>query len=78
MRVPLCKKKKILKALKSKRQTLVKPTMISVTFKACNVAYNWVKADTIIFVFKDHAKKTVTVEAHPHLPMTMASVHPCR
>lgn len=30
------------------------------------------------FPFKDHAKKTVTVEAHPHLPMTMASVHPCR
>ncbi|KAJ7392859.1 E2-like enzyme [Desmophyllum pertusum] len=27
---------------------------------------------------QDHAKKTVTVEAHPHLPMTMASVHPCR
>ncbi|KAK2573654.1 Ubiquitin-like-conjugating enzyme ATG3 [Acropora cervicornis] len=27
---------------------------------------------------EDHAKKTVTVEAHPHLPMTMASVHPCR
>ncbi|CAH3119255.1 unnamed protein product [Pocillopora meandrina] len=27
---------------------------------------------------QDHAKKTVTLEAHPHLPMTMASVHPCR
>ncbi|XP_031559192.1 ubiquitin-like-conjugating enzyme ATG3 [Actinia tenebrosa] len=27
---------------------------------------------------QDHAKKTVTIEAHPHLPMTMASVHPCR
>ena len=34
--------------------------------------------DTVLFMFKDHAKKTVTVEAHPHLPMTMASVHPCR
>ena len=28
---------------------------------------------------QDHAKKTVTMEAHPHLPgPPMASVHPCR
>lgn len=27
---------------------------------------------------QDHAKKTVTIESHPHLPTTMASVHPCR
>eukprot|EP01135_Chromosphaera_perkinsii_P009990 Nk52_evm25s1992 gene=Nk52_evmTU25s1992 len=26
----------------------------------------------------DHAKKTVTIEAHPHLPLNMASIHPCR
>ncbi|XP_070538865.1 ubiquitin-like-conjugating enzyme ATG3 [Ptychodera flava] len=29
-------------------------------------------------ISQDHAKKTVTIENHPHLPMTMASVHPCR
>lgn len=37
-----------------------------------------VDTQSLLFMFKDHAKKTVTVEAHPHLPMTMASVHPCR
>lgn len=30
-------------------------------------------------VSQDHAKKTVTVESHPHLPnVQAASVHPCR
>ncbi|XP_033149516.1 ubiquitin-like-conjugating enzyme ATG3 [Drosophila busckii] len=30
-------------------------------------------------VSQDHAKKTVTMESHPHLPgPNMASVHPCR
>jgi len=30
-------------------------------------------------VSQDHAKKTVTMDAHPHLPVgLMASVHPCR
>lgn len=30
-------------------------------------------------VSQDHAKKTVTMETHPHLPgPPMASVHPCR
>ncbi|KAE8748656.1 Autophagy-related protein 3 [Frankliniella occidentalis] len=30
-------------------------------------------------VSQDHAKKTVTMESHPHLPgPSMASVHPCR
>ncbi|KAH7961560.1 hypothetical protein HPB52_010426 [Rhipicephalus sanguineus] len=30
-------------------------------------------------ISQDHAKKTVTMEAHPHLPgPPMASVHPCR
>ena len=30
-------------------------------------------------VSQDHAKKTVTMEAHPHLPgPPLASVHPCR
>eukprot|EP00124_Ichthyophonus_hoferi_P004433 Ihof_evm1s487 gene=Ihof_evmTU1s487 len=27
---------------------------------------------------QDHAKKTVTMEGHPHLSVTMASIHPCR
>eukprot|EP00128_Syssomonas_multiformis_P014913 Colp12_sorted_trinity150504_noHs@30756 len=27
---------------------------------------------------QDHAQKTVTMEAHPHLSVTMASIHPCR
>ena len=28
---------------------------------------------------QDHAKRTVTMEAHPHIPgPPMASVHPCR
>lgn len=27
---------------------------------------------------QDHAKKTVTMESHPHLGLTMASIHPCR
>lgn len=31
------------------------------------------------FYFQDHANKTVTIEAHPHLHSThMASIHPCR
>lgn len=29
-------------------------------------------------ISQDHAKKTVTIETHPHLPVTMCSVHPCR
>lgn len=30
-------------------------------------------------VSQDHAKKTVTMETHPHLPgPNMASVHPCK
>eukprot|EP00899_Mesostigma_viride_P003435 jgi/Mesvir1/13092/Mv06074-RA.3 len=29
-------------------------------------------------VSQDHAHKTVTMEQHPHLPYTQASVHPCR
>lgn len=30
-------------------------------------------------VSQDHAKKTVTMESHPHLPgPNMASVHPCK
>lgn len=30
-------------------------------------------------ISEDHAKKTVTFEAHPHIPGTqMASIHPCR
>ncbi|KAI6173028.1 Ubiquitin-like-conjugating enzyme ATG3 [Aphelenchoides besseyi] len=26
----------------------------------------------------DHANKTITIESHPHLPMQIASIHPCR
>ncbi|KAJ1556295.1 E2-like enzyme, partial [Cladochytrium tenue] len=26
----------------------------------------------------DHARKTVTIEAHPHENMHMASIHPCK
>ncbi|KAI6240654.1 Ubiquitin-like-conjugating enzyme ATG3 [Aphelenchoides fujianensis] len=26
----------------------------------------------------DHANKTITIESHPHLPMQVASIHPCR
>lgn len=29
-------------------------------------------------ISQDHAKKTVTMENHPHIPAVMASVHPCR
>lgn len=29
-------------------------------------------------VSRDHAKKTVTMETHPHIPTVMASVHPCK
>lgn len=30
-------------------------------------------------ISEDHAKKTVTFEAHPHIPNTqMASIHPCK
>lgn len=30
-------------------------------------------------ISQDHAKKTVTMESHPHIPgPPMASVHPCR
>lgn len=26
----------------------------------------------------DHANKTITIESHPHMPMQIASIHPCR
>ena len=29
-------------------------------------------------ISQDHAKKTVTMEPHPHLGPAMASIHPCR
>ncbi|KAG0235921.1 E2-like enzyme [Actinomortierella wolfii] len=29
-------------------------------------------------VSQDYAKKTVTIEQHPHLNMSLASIHPCR
>ncbi|KAI8916113.1 autophagocytosis associated protein, partial [Gorgonomyces haynaldii] len=29
-------------------------------------------------ISQDHAKKTVTIEMHPHEPITMASIHPCK
>eukprot|EP01134_Creolimax_fragrantissima_P000866 CFRG0866T1 len=27
---------------------------------------------------QDHARKTVTMESHPHISLTMASIHPCK
>ncbi|KAJ1920664.1 E2-like enzyme [Mycoemilia scoparia] len=29
-------------------------------------------------ISEDHAKKTVTIEPHPHIPTQMASIHPCK
>jgi len=29
-------------------------------------------------VSEEHARKTVTVDPHPHLPVSAASIHPCR
>lgn len=29
-------------------------------------------------VSQDNAKKTVTMEAHPHVSLTMLAIHPCR
>eukprot|EP00761_Pharyngomonas_kirbyi_P002906 gb/GECH01002910.1/.p1 GENE.gb/GECH01002910.1/~~gb/GECH01002910.1/.p1 ORF type:complete len:300 (+),score=106.40 gb/GECH01002910.1/:1-900(+) len=29
-------------------------------------------------IYADYANKTVTIEKHPHLKMTTASIHPCR
>ncbi|RIA93225.1 ATG3 autophagy related 3-like protein [Glomus cerebriforme] len=29
-------------------------------------------------ISQDYAKKTVTIETHPHLNMSLASIHPCR
>lgn len=29
-------------------------------------------------VSQDHAKKTLTIEPHPHLGLSMASIHPCK
>jgi ubiquitin-like-conjugating enzyme ATG3 len=29
-------------------------------------------------VSSDYVKKTVTIEAHPHLNMSLASIHPCK
>jgi ubiquitin-like-conjugating enzyme ATG3 len=29
-------------------------------------------------VSEDHAKKTITVDPHPHLAVSAASIHPCR
>ncbi|KAK2994667.1 hypothetical protein RJ640_026146 [Escallonia rubra] len=34
--------------------------------------------DVLEDVSQDHARKTVTIEDHPHLPGKHASVHPCR
>ncbi len=27
---------------------------------------------------EEHARKTITVDPHPHLPLSAASIHPCR
>lgn len=27
---------------------------------------------------EDHARKTITLDAHPHLSVSAASIHPCR
>jgi ubiquitin-like-conjugating enzyme ATG3 len=29
-------------------------------------------------VSEEHARKTITVDPHPHQPVTAASIHPCR
>jgi ubiquitin-like-conjugating enzyme ATG3 len=29
-------------------------------------------------VSSDYVQKTVTIEAHPHLNMSLASIHPCK
>ncbi|KAJ1942062.1 E2-like enzyme, partial [Linderina pennispora] len=29
-------------------------------------------------ISEDHARKTVTIETHPHLSLQMASIHPCK
>lgn len=29
-------------------------------------------------VSEEHARKTITVDPHPHLSITAASIHPCR
>lgn len=29
-------------------------------------------------ISQDHAKKTVTIEVHPHEDLTLASIHPCK
>jgi ubiquitin-like-conjugating enzyme ATG3 len=29
-------------------------------------------------ISQDHAKKTVTIEAHPHQDVSLASIHPCK
>lgn len=29
-------------------------------------------------VSEDHAKKTITLDPHPHLALSAASIHPCR
>lgn len=29
-------------------------------------------------VSEEHARKTITVDPHPHLPVTAASIHPCK
>jgi ubiquitin-like-conjugating enzyme ATG3 len=35
---------------------------------------------TLIFedISQEHAEKTVTIEPHPHLNLSLASIHPCR
>jgi ubiquitin-like-conjugating enzyme ATG3 len=29
-------------------------------------------------VSAEHAEKTVTIDLHPHLPLSSASIHPCK
>eukprot|EP00878_Enallax_costatus_P023857 GHUV01025412.1.p1 GENE.GHUV01025412.1~~GHUV01025412.1.p1 ORF type:complete len:140 (+),score=33.26 GHUV01025412.1:520-939(+) len=47
---------------------------VSLVDRDCSVCLPQVLED----VSEEHARKTITVEQHPHLAVSAASIHPCR
>ena len=46
---------------------------------ACAALHAYARALQVLQdVSEEHARKTITVETHPHLSVMAASIHPCR
>jgi hypothetical protein len=51
------------------------------TANLCSLCIDWHKLAPVQIledVSEEHARKTITVDSHPHLPISAASIHPCR